>query len=166
MKIVNPKMISTAFVLIFTLMLGTAAAIQTSETVLADDAADKLPAESKPASKEALTSQTNYFVEESAFHRFIKRGKGHLALIGKRLSFVFAKYAEIPAELVKALGQLTGGRGPGYLVKIILLFLLLIASGIGAEKFFNFGMIAPASVVWLQRIKTLPNHSPRLQELK
>ena len=85
MKIVNPKMISTAFVLIFTLMLGTAAAIQTSETVLADDSADKLPAESRPASKEVLTSRTNYFVEESVFHRFIKRGKGHLALIGQRL---------------------------------------------------------------------------------
>ena len=40
-------------------------------------------------------------------------------------------------ELVKALDQLTGGRGPGYLVKIILLFLLLIAIGICAEKIFN-----------------------------
>jgi len=50
---------------------------------------------------------------------------------------VFAKYAEVPVELVKALDQLTGGRGPGYLVIIILLFLLLIAIGICAEKIFN-----------------------------
>ena len=137
MKIINQKMISTAFILIFTLMLGTAAAIQPNETVLADNSADKLSAGSTLVSKETTTSQSKYLVEKSVFHQFIKRGKGHLSLIGQRLRFVFAKYAEVPAELVKALDQLTGGRGPGYLVKIILLFLLLIAIGVGAEKFFN-----------------------------
>jgi hypothetical protein len=90
MKIINQKMISTAFILIFTLMLGTASAIQPNETVFADDSADKLSAESTLVSKETSTSQTKYIVEESVFHRFIKRGKAHLSLIGQRLSFVFA----------------------------------------------------------------------------
>ena len=81
--------------------------------------------------------QTKYLVEESVFHRFIKHGKGLLSLVGQRLRFVFAKYAEVPSALVKALDQLTGGRGPGYLAKIIFLFLLLIAIGVGVEKLFN-----------------------------
>ena len=130
MIITNQKMISTAFILIFTLMMGTASGIQTNETALADDRAGMLSAESRLISQETLTSRTSYFVEESVFHRFLKRGKGHLSLIGQRLSFVFAKYVEVPAELVKALDQLTGGKSPGYLVKIIFLFLLLIAIGI------------------------------------
>jgi small-conductance mechanosensitive channel len=137
MKIINQKTVSTVFILIFTLMLGTASAVQTNETVLADDSVVKRSKESTQVSKETSKSHTKYLVEESVFHRFIKRGKGHLSLIGQRLSFVFTKYAEVPSELAKALDQLTGGRGPGYLAKIMLLFLLLIAVGIGAEKFFN-----------------------------
>ena len=89
-------------------MLGTTSAIQTKETVLADDSADKLAAESRRVSKDTSILQAKFLVEESFFHRFIKRAKGHLAIVGQRLSFVFAKYAVVPVEPVKALDQLTG----------------------------------------------------------
>jgi Fe2+ transport system protein B len=118
-------------------MLGTAAGIQPDVTELTDNSVDNRLTESVQVSKKTSNLQTKYLVEESAFHRFVKRGKGLLALVGQRLSFVFAKYAEVPSALDKAFDRLTGGRGPGYLVKIILLFLLLIAIGFGVEKLFN-----------------------------
>ena len=137
MKGVNQKTILFVGILIFTLMLGTAAAGQTNLTVSADNSIANGLTKSVQVSKETSNLQTKYLVEESVFHRFIKRGKDLLSLVGKRLRFVFAKYAEVPSALAKSLDQLTDGRGPGYLAKIILLFLLLIAVGFGAEKFFN-----------------------------
>jgi hypothetical protein len=118
-------------------MLGTAAAVQTNLTELADDSVANRLTKSVQVSKETSNLQTKYLVEESVFHRFIKHGKGLLSLVGQRLRFVFAKYAEVPSALVKALDQLTDGRGLGYLAKIIFLFLLLIAIGFGVEKLFN-----------------------------
>ncbi len=137
MKIVNQKTILSVGVLIFTLMLGTAAAVQTNLTGLADNSvADRLT-ESALVSKKTSNLQTKHLVEESVFHRFIKRSKDLLSIIGQRLHFVFAKYAEVPSALAKSLDQLTDGRGLGNLAKIILLFLLLVAVGFGAEKLFN-----------------------------
>ena len=140
METINQKIVLTVFILTVTLLMGSATVIQASETVLADDSAGKLSIEPTQVSKETSISQTKFLVEESVFHRFIKRGKGHLSIIWQQMSFVFAKYSEVPAESVKALDHLTVGRGGGYLAKIILLFLLLIAIGIGAEKLFNIAI--------------------------
>ncbi len=137
MKVINLKAVPTVFILIFTLMLGTAAAVQTNVTAFADNSVANRLTESFQVSKETSNLQTKYLVEESVFHRVIKHGKGYLSLVGQRLRFVFAKYTEVPSALDKALDRLTGGRGPGYLAKIILLFLLLIAIGFGVEKLFN-----------------------------
>jgi len=53
---------------------------------------------------------------------------------------VFSNYSEAPSEIVKALNHLTGGKGMGYLAKIFLLFLLLIAIGFGVERLINIPM--------------------------
>ena len=134
MKSINQKTVSIVGILIFTLMVGTAFAVQTNLTELADDSVANHLTDSPQVSNKTSNLQTKYLVEESVFHRFIKHGKGLLSLVGQRLRFVFAKYAEVPSALVKALDQLTDGRGPGYLAKIILLFLLLIAVGFGAVR--------------------------------
>jgi len=118
-------------------MVGTAFAVLTNLTELADDSVANHLTDSPQVSNKTSNLQTKYLVEESVFHRFIKHGKGLLSLVGQRLRFVFAKYAEVPSALVKALDQLTDGRGLGYLAKIIFLFLLLIAIGFGVEKLFN-----------------------------
>ena len=90
MKIINQTTLSAVFVLIFTLMLSAAPAVQTNETVFADDSVVKGLTASTQISKKTSKLQTINLVEESVFHRFIKRGKGYLSLIGQRLSFVFA----------------------------------------------------------------------------
>ena len=145
MKIINQRLISTVFVFLFTILLTQAFATQTNTAGLTDVTADKRSTAIAQVSNETTTSQAMFLVQESTFHRFIERGKGHLSSIGQRIKFVFAKYDEIPAQLFKAVDQLTGGRGAGYLVKMILLFLLLIASGAGAEKLFNIAIKSTSS---------------------
>jgi len=137
MNKINQKTISTVFILLIAIFLNPAFAAQPTEPGLSEDSVDKYLIPTTQSANEASTSQAVFIVEESVFHRFIERGKAGLSSIGQRLSFVFAKYAEVPGELAKAVDQLTGGRGAGYLAKMILLFLVLIAIGIGAEKFFN-----------------------------
>ena len=50
---------------------------------------------------------------------------------------MFSNYSEAPSEVVKALNHLTGGKGFGNLVNILLLFLLTVAIGIGVERLLN-----------------------------
>jgi len=135
MKKINQVTISTVFILLVTVILNPAFAVQPPEADLTGDSVDKYSIPATPNNNEASTSQALFVVEESVFHRFIERGKANLSSIRQQLSFVFAKYSEVPGELAKSVYQLTEGRGAGYLAKMILLFLLLIAIGVGAEKF-------------------------------
>ena len=137
MKNINHRMIPTVFLLLFASILNPAFGAQTNEAGLIDDAADKPSTALVQDLKKIPTAEAKTLFEESYFHRFIERAKNNLSTIGQRLTFVISKYAEIPAELAKALNHLNGGKGLGHLVKIILLFMLLIAIGFGAERLFN-----------------------------
>ena len=76
-------------------------------------------------------------MEQSAFNHFFKGAKSHLNAFGHQLTFVFSNYSAAPSEIVKAVDHLTGGKGTGNLMKILLLFLLPIAIGFGVEKTVN-----------------------------
>jgi hypothetical protein len=92
---------------------------------------------------DALTpadSEKSFLFKESAFREFFKHGKDKLKLFGQKLTAVFSNYPAIPSEIVKALSHLTGGKGPGHLVEVFLLFLLMLAIGFGVEKIFNIPM--------------------------
>jgi len=128
------------FLLTFTISLGTAFAAQTTETGLIDESADKSSTASSQNSEGISDTEKKYLIEESAYHRFFKRAKGNLTLLGQRLSFVFSNYSKAPSEVVKALYHLTGGKGFGYLIKIFLLFLLTVAIAFGVEKLLNIPM--------------------------
>ena len=67
-------------------------------------------------------TETNYFIKESAFREFIKRGKDKMKSFGQKLTFVFSNYSKIPSEIANALNHLTGGRGPEHLAEVFLLF--------------------------------------------
>jgi len=75
--------------------------------------------------------------QDSAFREFVKRGKDKLNVFGQKLSFVFSNYSEIPPELARSLNHLTGGKGSGNLINVLLLFLLMLAVGFGVEKLFG-----------------------------
>ncbi len=137
MKKINQRIIATVFLLIFSIILSAASAAQTNETGLIDDSANKPSTAFAQDSIGITNTETKYLIENSAFHRFIKRAKDNLSIFGQRLTFVLAKYSEAPSELVKALNHLIGGKGLGHLAKIILLFVLLIAIGFGVERLFN-----------------------------
>ena len=128
------------FLLIFTISFSTAFAVQTNETGLIVESANK-PSTASGQDAQALSDTENkYLIEESTYHRFFKRAKDNLNLFGQQLTFVFSNYSEAPSEIVKALNHLTGGKGMGHLIKISLLFLLLIAIGFGVEKIINIPM--------------------------
>ncbi len=137
MKLFNIKLFSANLAVFLIVTLGSASGAQTSKSAATGDNVDRTVAESNQISAAATGSQFELGMEESAFHRFIMSGKVYLTATGQRLSFVFAKYTEVPADLIKSLNQLAGGKGLNYLLKILLLFLLLIGIGIGAEKAFN-----------------------------
>ena len=137
MKLISIKLISTVLVIFLTVTLGTASGDQAAKTSATLDTVDRVVAGSNQLSTASSGSQFKLGVEESAFHRFIKSGKGYLSATGQRLGFVFAKYTEVPAELIKSLNQLAGGNDLKYLFKILVLFLLLLVIGIGAEKAFS-----------------------------
>ena len=153
MKLFNIKLLCTILVLFIIVTVGSASGDQTSKTAATGDPADRAVPESNQISAAATGLQFDLGVEESAFHRFIKRGKGYLSATGQRLSFVLAKYTEVTAELAKSLNQLAGSRSLGYLFKILLLFLLLLVIGIGAEKAFNL-----TTQKYMQQLEsTIPN---------
>jgi len=137
MKKTNHRMIATVFLLLFTIFLNPAFAAQTNEAGLIDDAADKSSTALVQDLKKIPKADTQTLFEGTYFHRFIERAKNNLSTIGQRLTFVISKYSQIPSEISKALNHLNGGKGLGHLVKIILLFILLIAIGYGAERLFN-----------------------------
>ncbi|MDX2502564.1 MAG: hypothetical protein QNL14_18925, partial [Deltaproteobacteria bacterium] len=85
-------------------------------------------------------SEKSFLFKESAFREFFKHGKEKLKLFGSKLTAVFTNYPKIPSEIIKALNHLTGGKGPGHLVEVFLLFLLMLAIGFGVEKIFNIPM--------------------------
>ena len=81
--------------------------------------------------------EKSFLIKETAFREFFKRGKDKLKLFGQKLTAVFSNYPEIPSDIVQALNHLTGGKGPGHLVEVFLLFFLMLAIGFGVEKIFN-----------------------------
>ena len=137
MKKIYQMIIPTVFLLLFASILSTAFGAQTNEVGLIDGAADKPSTALVQDLKQISKAETKTLFEESYFHRFIERANNNLSIIGHRLTFVISKYSEIPSELAIALKHLNGGRGLGNLVKILLLFMLLIAIGFGAERLFN-----------------------------
>lgn len=137
MKNINLRMILTVFLLLFAATLSTAFGTRTHAAGLIDDAADKPSTALVQDLKKISKAETKTLFEESYFHRFIQRAKNSLSIFGQRITFVASKYSEIPAELATALNHLKGGKGSGHLVKIMLLFMLLIAVGFGAERLFN-----------------------------
>ena len=137
MKKISLRMISIVFFLIFTIILSPAFAVQSNDAGLIDDAVDKPSTAFAQDLNAKSNTDTKYLIEDSAFHRFIKRAKGNLAIFGQRMTFVLSNYSKAPSESVKALSHLAEARGMGQLVKIILLFVLLIASGFGVERLFN-----------------------------
>ncbi len=137
MNKIKHKIITTVFLLLFASFAGTAFGAQTNEAGLIDVTTDKPSTALVQDLKKISKAETKTLFEESYFHRFIERAKDNLSVIGQRLTFVVSKYSEIPAELAKALNHLNGDKGLGHLVKIMLLFMLLIAIGFGAERLFN-----------------------------
>ena len=137
MKKINQTLIITGFLVFFASVLSGAFGAETNETVPIDDAAEKPATALVQDLKKIPAANTETLYKESFFHRFIERSKDNLSIIGQRLTFVISKYAEIPAELNQALNNLNGGKGLGHLAKIILLFMLLIGIGFGAERLFN-----------------------------
>ncbi|MCP4627794.1 MAG: mechanosensitive ion channel [bacterium] len=137
MNKIKPRMITTVFLLLLACISGTAFGAQTNEAGLIDAAADKPSTALVQDLKKIPKADTKTLFEESYFHRFIERAKDNLSIIGQRLTFVISKYSEIPSESAKALNHLNDGKGLGHLVKIMLLFMLLIAIGFGAERLFN-----------------------------
>lgn len=137
MKKFNQTLTITVFLLFFTSLLGIAFGAETNETVPIDDAAEKPSTALVQDLKKIPTADAETLFKESYFHRFIERGKDNLSTIGQRLTSVISKYAEIPAEVTQALNNLNGGKGYGHFVKIILLFMLLLGIGFGAERLFN-----------------------------
>jgi len=76
-------------------------------------------------------------IEGSAFSHFFNDAKDKLDQFGQQLSFVFSSYPAVPSEVANALNHLTGGKGLGQSIKILLLFLLPFAIGFGVEKTVN-----------------------------
>jgi len=137
MKKTNHRIIPFVILLLLASILNPAFGAQTNAAGLIDEAANKPSTALVQDLKKISTAEAKTLFEETYFHRFIEGAKNNLSIIGQRLTFVMSKYAEIPAELAKALKNLSSGNGLGHLVKIILLFMLLIAIGFGAERLFN-----------------------------
>jgi small-conductance mechanosensitive channel len=137
MKTKAQKMISALFFIIFSILIVTAFQAYADETGTVDNIVQNSSTVAKQDTQALSDTEKKYHLEESAFHRFFKRAKDNLNLFTQQLTFVFSNYSEAPSEIVKALNNVTGGRGIGHLTKISLLFLLLITIGFGVEKIIN-----------------------------
>ncbi len=137
MKKTNQWIIPTVILLLFAALLNTAFGAQTNEAGLNDDAANKPSTALVQDLKKISAAEAKTLFEDSYFHRFMEGAKNNLSTTGQQLTAVISQYSEIPSELASALKNLSDGKGPGHLVKIILLFMLLIAIGFGAERLFN-----------------------------
>jgi small-conductance mechanosensitive channel len=82
-------------------------------------------------------TENGSLLEESAFHKFVKYGKDKLNIFGQEFFAVFSNYPAIPSEILGALNHLTGGKGPGHLAEVFLLFILMLTIGFGVEKLFS-----------------------------
>jgi small-conductance mechanosensitive channel len=129
--------ISVFFVLIFNFLILTTFSVHASETGVIGDSVNKSSTAVEQGPEELSNKGKNNLIEESAFHRFFKRAKGNLTLLGQRLIVVFSNYSETLPQVSKAVNHLTGGKGIGQLVKILFLFLLTLAVGFGVEMLFN-----------------------------
>ena len=134
------KMIAVFFLITCSILILATLRAGAVESGTTDNIA---PNSATVAKGETLTppdTEKSFLIKESAFREFFKRGKDKLKLFGQKLTFVFSTYAEIPSEVARALNHLTGGRGPGHLAEVFLLFLLMLAVGVGVEKIFNIPM--------------------------
>ena len=105
----------TVFLLIFSVLLNTVFAAQTTEPGLIDKSANMPSTMSRQVSDGITNTGNTYVNEESAFHRFFKRAKDNLSVLGQRLIYVFSNYSKAPSDIVKALNHLSDGKGIGQL---------------------------------------------------
>jgi hypothetical protein len=96
---------------------------------------------SQPVSKTVTLSPagTDNFklVQDSAFHRFFRRGKDSLSDFGRQIGFVYSNYPLISTEVSRSVNRFTAGGGFEELAKVILFFLLPIMIGFGVEMIAN-----------------------------
>ncbi len=137
MKATAPKMLRAFFFLILSILIVTTFAAWADETGTVDSFVHNSSAVAKQNTRAPSDTEKNSLMEESALHRFFKPAKDNLSVFAQRLTFVYSNYSEAPSQIGKALNHLTGEMGMGHLTKLLLLFLLLIAIGFGAETIIN-----------------------------
>lgn len=125
------------FILVAAFPLGIGFAAQANEPAKVDNSAARSSSTYEKVALSLTGSENKDLLEDSAFHRFIQRGKDNFGGLGQQLAFVYSNYPNVTSEIVKSIHHLTGGKGFGELAKISLLFLLLIAVGLGAETIVN-----------------------------
>ena len=140
MRTSSLKMIAVLFLITFSILNFGALQAGAAEPGTADNVVKNPATVAKGNERTASDSENGFFMNESVFREFFKHGKDKLKLFGQKLTFVFSNYSKIPSEIVKTLNHLTGGRGPGHLTEVFLLFLLMLAIGFGVEKIFNIPM--------------------------
>ena len=140
MKMTAPKLISAFLLITFSILIVTTLGVDAAEPGTVDNVGQNPVTAVKLDTLSSPDTKIGYLIKEAAFREFFKSGKDKLKLFGQKLTAVFSNYPEIPSEIFKALNHLTGGKGPGHLAEVFLLFLLMLAIGFGVEKIFNIPM--------------------------
>ena len=147
------KMIAAFFLITFSILILATLRVGAVETGATDNIAQNPATAAKGETLTPSDTQKSFLIKESAFREFFKRGKDKLKTFGQKLTFVFSNYAEIPSEIARALNHLTGGKGPGHLAEVFLLFLLMLGVGVGVEKF----LISPSKNINSSSRAPFPN---------
>ena len=134
------KVIAAFFLIIFSIFIHASPQAGAVESGITDNIVQNAAIVAKDDAPKASNFNNIFHIKETAFRAFFKRGKDKLKLFGQKFTAVFSNYPAIPSEIIKALNHLTGGKGPGHLVEVFLLFFLTIAIGFGVEKIFNIPM--------------------------
>ena len=135
-----PKLISALLLITFSILIISTLRVGAAEPGIVDTVGQNPVTAAKVDTLASTDTKNSYLIKEAAFREFFKSGKDKLKLFGQKFTAVFSNYSEIPSEIIKALNHLTGGKGPGHLVEVFLLFLLMLAIGFGVEKVFNIPM--------------------------
>jgi len=137
MKTTAKKIIPAFFIIIFFISIAATFRADAAEPGSVDEVVQNSTAAVNQETRAPGRSGNNHLIEGSTFSHFFKRAKNNLTLFGQKLTFVFSNYSKIPSEISQALNDLTGGKGPGHLAEVFLLFLLMLAVGFGVEKIVN-----------------------------
>ena len=128
------KMIPAFFLITLSILILATLRAGAAESGYTDNIVQNSATVAKGKTLSPSDTEKRFLIKESAFREFFKRGKDKLQLFGQKLTFVFSNYSEIPSEIVQALNHLTGGKGPGHLAEVFLLFLLMLAIGFGYDS--------------------------------